>query len=479
MLRVRGQLVQRHAGRLLELRDEPLGVGPGNTGGHAVGNFQHRLPCVVHRDEAAPLVRAQDLHRSGEMKRCHRSVLAIDLLTRPLRCGGLCAGAKPPGRWSPACALGYRGRRASLDAFAVNTPLQPPQHPSGSPWRVCVAPMMAWTDRHCRFFHRLLTRRARLYTEMVTTGALLHGDVPRHLEFDPFEQPVALQLGGSEPEDLAASARLGERWGYAEINLNCGCPSERVQRGAFGACLMAEPELVAECVRAMRDAVAIPVTVKHRIGIDRQESYSFVRDFVGTVAQGGCEVFIVHARNAWLHGVSPKENRELPPLRHDVVTALKKDFPGLVFVLNGGVCGNDAIAAHLDGADGVMVGRAAYHQPWDLVAWDARFFDSAHTLPTRDEVEAAMVGYMERLVACGEPWSHASRHMLGLRNGEPGARRWRQVWSAPHLKVEAPATVSRLARQALAGTLNPAAAPATSPAPPRPARARTPRLATR
>ncbi len=322
--------------------------------------------------------------------------------------------------------------------------------------------MMDWTDRHCRFFHRLLTRRARLYTEMVTTGALLHGDVARHLDFDAVEQPVALQLGGSDRGELAACARLGERWGYAEINLNCGCPSERVQRGAFGACLMAEPALVADCVRAMRDAVAVPVTVKHRIGIDRVESYAFVRDFVGAVAEAGCEVFIVHARNAWLHGISPKENRELPPLRHAVVAALKHDFPDRVFVLNGGIATNDAIAGHLEAFDGVMVGRAAYHHPWELVEWDARFCGHAHALPTRDAVEAAMVGYMERLVARGEPWTHASRHMLGLRNGEPGARRWRQVWSDPQLKGESPAAVSQRARDAQ-GAVS-AAATAMSPA---------------
>ena len=332
-------------------------------------------------------------------------------------------------------------------------------------WRLSVAPMMDWTDRHCRFFHRLLTRRARLYTEMVTTGALLHGDVARHLDFDAVEQPVALQLGGSDPGELAACARLGERWGYAEINLNCGCPSERVQRGAFGACLMAEPALVAECVRAMRDAVGVPVTVKHRIGIDRVESYGFVRDFVGAVGEAGCEVFIVHARNAWLHGISPKENRELPPLRYPIVAALKADFPDRAFVLNGGVTTNDAIASQLDSFNGVMVGRAAYHQPWDLVDWDARFFGvtTSEVRPSRDEVEATMVDYMEHLVARGEPWSHASRHMIGLRNGEPGARRWRQVWSDPHLKGESPTTVSRLARDAQS-SLSSAAAPAMSPA---------------
>ncbi|HWK84701.1 MAG TPA: tRNA dihydrouridine(20/20a) synthase DusA, partial [Caldimonas sp.] len=191
-------------------------------------------------------------------------------------------------------------------------------NPQPGPWRLCAAPMMDWTDRHCRFFHRLLTKRTRLYTEMVATGALLHGDVVRHLDFDAIEHPLALQLGGSEPAELAACARIGVRWGYDEINLNCGCPSERVQRGSFGACLMAEPDLVADGVKAMRDAVSVPVTVKHRIGIDRHESYEFVRDFVGTVSErGGCRTFIVHARNAWLEGVSPKQNRELPPLRHD------------------------------------------------------------------------------------------------------------------------------------------------------------------
>jgi tRNA-dihydrouridine synthase A len=206
-----------------------------------------------------------------------------------------------------------------------------------SPWRLCVAPMMDWTDRHCRYFHRLLSRRARLYTEMVTTGALLHGDVPRHLAFDASEHPLALQLGGSEPADLAACAKLGERWGYDEINLNCGCPSERVQRGAFGACLMAEPQLVADGVKAMRDAMALEVTVKHRIGVDRAESYGFVRDFVGAVAEAGCTVFIVHARSAWLKGLSPKENREVPPLLYERVWQVKRDYPQLTVVVNGGL----------------------------------------------------------------------------------------------------------------------------------------------
>ena len=286
---------------------------------------------------------------------------------------------------------------------------------------------------------------------MVTTGALLHGDVSRHLDFDTAEQPVALQLGGSEPAELAAAARLGERWGYAEINLNCGCPSERVQRGSFGACLMAEPVLVADCVKAMRDAVSLPVTVKHRIGIDRLESYDFVRDFVGTVASaGGCEVFIVHARNAWLKGVSPKENRELPPLRHDIVARLKRDFPALCFVVNGGVTTNERIVAHLQSVDGVMIGREAYHHPWSLAAWDALFFGAAPRALDRDGVENAMVHYMEeRMRNNGEPWSRIARHMLGLRHGEPGARRWRQVWSDHRLKGEPARVVCGRARAAM------------------------------
>ena len=313
--------------------------------------------------------------------------------------------------------------------------------------------MMDWTDRHCRSFHRLLTKRARLYTEMVTTGALIHGDVARHLAFNAEEHPVALQLGGSEPADLAHCARLAEQWGYDEVNLNCGCPSERVQRGAFGACLMAEPALVADGVKAMRDAVAIPVTVKHRIGIDRGESYDFVRDFVGTLADAGCEVFIVHARNAWLKGLSPKENREVPPLRYELVYQLKRDFPALTVVLNGGVTTDAQITEHLQHVDGVMLGREAYHHPWWLAGWDEQHFGAAPSVLDRDMVEAAMVAYMDRLVAQGEPWSRASRHMLGLWNGTPGARHRRQVWSDHRRKADAPAAVSRAARPVSADLL--------------------------
>lgn len=325
--------------------------------------------------------------------------------------------------------------------------------------------MLDWTDRHCRVFHRLLTRHTRLYTEMVSTGALLHGDLPRHLDYSAEEHPLALQLGGSEPAELAACARLAEQWGYDEVNLNCGCPSERVQRGAFGACLMAEPELVADGVKAMRDATTLPVTVKHRIGIDREESYGFVRDFVGTLAErGGCEVFIVHARNAWLQGLSPKENREVPPLRHEQVYRLKADFPHLTIVVNGGIADDAQIARHLEHVDGVMVGRHAYHEPWALAGWDERFFGAAPRVHERAEVEAAMVAYMDRLAAQGLPWFHAARHMLGLHNGLPGARRWRQVWSDHKLKALPPAQVSALARQGLAAAAAHAAT-ASAPAP--------------
>ena len=236
--------------------------------------------------------------------------------------------------------------------------------------------------------------------------------------------------------------------------MNCGCPSERVQRGAFGACLMAEPALVADGVRAMRDAVGLPVTVKHRIGINHDESYSFMRDFVGTVADAGCEVFIVHARNAWLKGLSPKENREVPPLRYEMVYQLKRDFPQLTIVLNGGVTTDAQIDEHLTHVDGVMVGREAYHNPWVMTAWDERFFGAAPNTLTRDAAEAHLVSYMAACVANGEPWSRTSRHMLGLRNTLPGARAWRQVWSDHHHKDSAPALVSALARQRAAGVVN-------------------------
>ena len=316
------------------------------------------------------------------------------------------------------------------------------------PWRMSVAPMMDWTDRHCRYFHRLLSAKALLYTEMVTTGALIYGDVQRHLRFNSEEHPLALQLGGSEPVDLAKAAKLGEQWGYDEINLNCGCPSERVQRGAFGACLMAEPALVADCVKAMVDVVNVPVTVKHRIGIDKFESYEFVRDFVGKVSEAGCNTFVVHARSAWLKGLSPKENREVPPLRYELVHKLKQDFAHLSIAINGGITTSEQVAGQLQHLDGVMVGRAAYHNPWWLASWDSEFFGAEPAGLNREAIEEQMCDYMAReFAANGTAWSAIARHMLGLRHGLPGSRRWRQVWSDHRLKGSSPHEVMALAHQ--------------------------------
>ncbi len=294
---------------------------------------------------------------------------------------------------------------------------------------LCAAPMMDWTDRHCRYFLRQCAPHARLYTEMITTGALLHGDAARHLAFDPAEHPLGAQLGGSEPDELAACARMVEAAGYDEVDLNIGCPSERVRRGAFGACLMAEPALVADCVRAMRKAVSIPVTVKHRIGIDEIQDYSFVRRFVSEVADAGCATFIVHARNAVLKGLSPKENREIPPLRYEVVHRLKRDFPALAFVVNGGLADWAAIEAQLAAADGVMLGRAAYHQPWLLAEADARLFGDGALPKSRAEVAQAMAAYAAREVAGGVALRQITRHMLGLYHHAPRARLWRRMLS--------------------------------------------------
>ena len=297
--------------------------------------------------------------------------------------------------------------------------------------------MMDWSDRHYRYFMRQISAQARVYTEMITTGALIHGDVDRHLAFSPEEHPVALQLGGSEPEDLARSAKQGEQYGYDEINLNIGCPSERVQRGAFGACLMAEPRLVATCVRSIREVVSLPVTVKHRVGIDQVEKYDFVRDFVGIVADAGCRTFIVHARNAVLKGLSPKENREIPPLKYDYVYRLRRDFPALEFVINGGITTRAQIDAQLGKVDGVMLGRAAYHDPWLL----------ADAGKSRADVVHAMVEYARRHL----PLRQVARHMLGLYHGQPHARVWRRMLSdsdrlranRPELLLEALELVER------------------------------------
>lgn len=288
--------------------------------------------------------------------------------------------------------------------------------------------MIDVTDRHCRYFHRLLAPTARLYTEMITTGALLHGKVARHLDFDPAEQPVALQLGGSEPQALAESARLGQQWGYDEINLNCGCPSERVQKGAFGACLMAEPELVADCVKAMQDAVSVPVTVKHRLGLDYDESYGFVRDFVGKLYDAGCRVFVVHARNAVLKGLSPKDNREIPPLRYAAAGQLKADFPDCIIVLNGGISDTAQAMSLVNEFDGVMLGRAAWHNP-GILSDISRADQPDINLPEPAQVVQAMQDYAARQITLGEPLRLIVKSMLGWMNGRPGARHWRRTLS--------------------------------------------------
>jgi tRNA-dihydrouridine synthase A len=339
--------------------------------------------------------------------------------------------------------------------------------------------MMEWTDRHCRFFHRLLSARALLYTEMITTGALVYGNKDHHLLFNREEHPLALQLGGSHPKELAQCAKLAYEYGYDEVNLNCGCPSERVQRGAFGACLMNEADLVAQCVSAMVRASPLPVTVKHRIGLGRGESFDFVRDFVAKVSKAGCQTFIVHARNAWLEGLSPKENREIPPLKPDWAYRLKKEFPHLQIVYNGGVQSMQDIDAHLSHVDGVMVGRAAYHNPWLLTQWDKVFevyeargeFTGPQaggidaTVPaalnnypappadktplSREAVEAQMVSYMQLESHRNHVhWSSISRHMLGLYHAQVGGKRWRRVWSDHKLKNLDPAEVSVLATKA-------------------------------
>lgn len=334
----------------------------------------------------------------------------------------------------------------SSPATAPNAPAAP------SPWRLTTAPMMDWTDRHCRVLFRHLAPHARLYTEMVTTGALIHGGEPqhrRHLGFSDIEHPVALQLGGSERDDLARAAKLGADWGYDEINLNCGCPSERVQRGAFGACLMAEPGLVADCVKAMIDVVpaSVPVTVKHRIGLDYMVDYGFVHDFVGTVANAGCRVFIVHARNAVLKGLSPKENREVPPLRYDVVRQLRTDFPALTFVLNGGITtaqqcvdllGESAGAS--SALHGVMLGRAAYHDCYSLAQAEHALFGTV--MPSREEIVERMIAYTERDIAATRGLAFhtrlrdVARHMLGLYAGQVGGKAWRRMLSDARLLNE-------------------------------------------
>jgi len=286
--------------------------------------------------------------------------------------------------------------------------------------------MLDWTDRHCRYFLRLITRRTLLYTEMVTTGALIHGDRERHLGFDLAEHPLALQLGGSSPADLAACARMAEDRGYDEVNLNVGCPSDRVQNGRFGACLMAEPILVAECVAAMKEAVAVPVTVKTRIGIDHRDSYEDLTGFVAAVTAAGCDALIVHARKAWLQGLSPRENREVPPLRYDVVERLKDDFPALPIAINGRVTTLAQAGALLTRLDGVMIGREAYQNPWVLAGTDRVIFGDSNPPPSSHGVLEDYIPYVEQNLSAGIPLNAMTRHILGLFQGRPGARAWRR-----------------------------------------------------
>ncbi len=315
------------------------------------------------------------------------------------------------------------------------------------------APMMEWSDRHCRHFWRQLTRHAVLYTEMVTTGALIHGNRERFLEYNDSEHPIALQLGGSNPEALGQCARFAEEWGYDEVNLNVGCPSDRVQNNMIGACLMAHPQLVADCVKAMKDSTSIDVTVKHRIGIDDQDSYEQLRDFVGTVADAGCKTFIVHARKAILQGLSPKENREIPPLKYDTVFRLKQEFPQLEILINGGITTHEQIAELMPHVDGVMLGREAYHNPSVLAEVDQRYYAAASehgespVVIDKAAIVRSLYPYIEEQLSKGATLHHISRHTLGLFNGQPGARLYRR-----HLSEQAPKRTSgvEVLEQALA-----------------------------
>ena len=312
--------------------------------------------------------------------------------------------------------------------------------------------MLDWTDRHCRYLLRLISRRALLYTEMVTTTAILQGNPDRWLRFDPAEHPLALQLGGSDPAALAECARIGADFGYDEINLNVGCPSNRVQSGRFGACLMAEPQLVAECIAAMQDAVPVPVTVKTRIGIDAQDSYAALAGFIQAVREAGCRTLIIHARKACLQGLSPKENRTVPPLKYDYAYRIKQQYPDLEIVVNGGITSLDAAATHLEQVDGVMLGRTAYHDPWVLADVDARFFSDHHAPPARVEVVQRMLPYISRELRAGTQLKHITRHMLGLFQGMPGARHWRRQLSEQAIHAGAGTEVVLAALQQVAGS---------------------------
>ena len=314
--------------------------------------------------------------------------------------------------------------------------------------------MMDWTDRHCRYLLRLVTQRALLYTEMVTTGALLHGDRQRFLGHDDAEHPLALQLGGSNPAELAECANIGADYGYDEVNLNVGCPSDRVQSGRFGACLMAEPGLVADCVAAMNTAVSVPVTVKTRIGIDDRDSFDELAHFIGCVQAAGCKTFIIHARKAYLQGLSPRENRTVPPLNYDFAYRIKQLFPDLVIILNGGIERLDEAEAHLQRVDGIMLGRAAYHNPYVLAQADRQIFNDSHPIPDRDDIVLGMIPYIERELKQGTLLKHISRHMLGLYQGMPGARHWRRYLSenAPSSTAGTEVILEALERRTIAAS---------------------------
>lgn len=303
--------------------------------------------------------------------------------------------------------------------------------------RFSVAPMLNWTDRHCRYFHRLMTKHSLLYTEMVTTGAILHGDQKHHLFYNQEEEPIALQLGGSDPVDLKECAKIAEEYGYTEINLNCGCPSDRVQKGRFGACLMTEPELVAECFDAMQSSVSIPVTIKNRIGIDEQDDYEFTHRFIEIISQAGCDTFIVHARKAWLSGLSPKENREIPPLNYDRVYELKNNFQALNIILNGGIQSPEEGLAVEQNLDGVMLGRAAYHSPFILNAVDHLYFGQEPSEKTPFDILLELKPYVDKEIANGAKLHHIGRHLLGIFNGYPKSRQWRRYLSENMFKESA------------------------------------------
>lgn len=315
--------------------------------------------------------------------------------------------------------------------------------------RFSVAPMMDWSDRHCRYLWRLISKQCLLYTEMVTTGALLQGDSERFLRYNDEEHPLALQLGGSDPKALAQCAKLAQSWGYDEVNLNCGCPSDRVQNGMIGACLMAHPNLVADGIKAMQDAVSIPVTIKHRIGIDDMDDYEGLLNFVSTVADTGCTTFIVHARKAWLQGLSPKQNREVPPLDYEVVYKLKQALPHLAIIINGGIRSLSETDEQLQHVDGVMIGREAYSNPYLLAAVDQNLFDSKNPIPTREQILLAYINYCDKQILAGGRLHHMSRHVLGLFQGQSGARAFRRTISENAYKDDANTDILKMAMSKL------------------------------